>query len=334
MRTVERERSGFTLIEVLVVMGVLAVLAGLLLPAVQAAREAARRMQCGSHLRQLGLALHQYHDIHHSYPPRNSTHSPQSHLGFFSPHTRMLPYLEQSTLYNAVNFTVGTVPPETMSVPLLPEWVSIIAVNLTAASTGVGVFLCPSDGGPFRASGCSYRGNTGVGPEGHTLAQYPDSGNGLLPEVEFVSMASVPDGLSHTVAFSERLFGTGRRDDPDPGRDYFGVVGQIETADQLLLGCRAYARRGSLSFVHGGRWWFWSGRERTLYNHAQVPNGRIPDCLFAGLITGQGMATARSLHLGGVNVCMGDGSVRFVSERIDQAVWRGLGSRNGGELVD
>lgn len=108
----------------------------------------------------------------------------------------------------------------------------------------------------------------------------------------------------------------------------------VQTADQLITACRLAARSNGRSFVDGGRWWFWSGRERTLYNHAQAPNGRVPDCLFWSMISSAGMATARSLHPGGVNVGLGDGSVRFVKDSIVPSVWRAIGTRNGGELVD
>ena len=109
----------------------------------------------------------------------------------------------------------------------------------------------------------------------------------------------------------------------------------MNTADQLLIACAIAARPGNApGFVDSGRWWFWTGRERTLYNQAQVPNGSIPDCTYGGMTPMIDMATARSPHPGGVNVLMGDGSGRFVSDSIAQPVWRAFGTRNGGELVD
>jgi prepilin-type processing-associated H-X9-DG protein len=147
-------------------------------------------------------------------------------------------------------------------------------------------------------------------------------------------MSSVPDGLSHTVAFSERLRGSGHQP-PDPERDIFRRMGIANTADQLLMACRIAARPSNVpGYDDSGRWWFWSGRERTLYNHAQAPNGSIPDCTYGAVTPMIDMATARSRHPGGVNALMGDGSCRFVLDTIDQQVWRGLSTRNGGELVD
>jgi prepilin-type processing-associated H-X9-DG protein len=208
-------------------------------------------------------------------------------------------------------------------------------INTTALSVHVGIFLCPSDGGPFEAAGNNYRGNVGVGPDATTTAESRDSGNGLFLEIGLARPAFVTDGLSHTAAFSERLRGSAEASRPLPERDFWRMPGDVATADEAIIGCRAAARQGVTEvFTFGGRWWFWPGRERTLYSHTQEPNGRVPDCLFPFGITAGGMATARSWHGGGVNVLMGDGSNRFVEETIDRSVWRGLGTRNGGELVD
>jgi prepilin-type N-terminal cleavage/methylation domain-containing protein len=331
----DRSRSGLTLIELLVVIGIMALLIGLLLPAVQEARESARRAACANNLRQIGLAVQGYHNDFHCYPPPNTNAvRPRHYSGLFSIHARVLPYLEKRALYNAINFAVGSAPPESPGAPsgTWPAEAAANALNATVFESRIAIFLCPSDAGPFEETGGNYRGNTGVGPEGNSGVEYPDSANGLFPEVEFVTMARVPDGLSHTAAFSERIRGSGIEASPIPERDYFSMPASVPTADRLLAACRAASSRNR--FVYGGRWWFWSGRERTLYNHAQVPNGRIPDCLAFAMRPASGMATARSWHPGGVNVLMGDNSLRFVSEPIDRAVWRGLGSRNGRELVD
>ncbi len=330
-----RRRSGFTLIELLVVMGVIGLLVGLLLPAVQQAREAARRMKCASNLRQIGLAVHGYHNDNNALPPSNSNRLIIPYYGHFSVQARVLPYLGERALYNSINFTVGTVPPSSMGIPNRPEWAGRIALQRTVFETAVDLFVCPSDSGQFEAGGSNYRGNTGVGPDAHSAAEFPDSGNGLFPEAERVTFARVRDGLAHTAAFSERVRGTNNPIGmPDPTRDYYARTVGVYTADQSLAACRAAAREGRSGYTEGGRYWFWTGRERTLYNHGQVPNGRVPDCLGPGGITALGLATARSGHPGVVNVLMGDNSVRAVGESIDQAVWRGLGSRSGGELVD
>jgi prepilin-type processing-associated H-X9-DG protein len=330
-------RAAFTLIEVCVIVGILSILLALLLPAVQAAREASRRAQCQNSLHQIGIAIHAYHTANNSFPTVNTNArrpSGSRYGGLYSPLARLLPNLDQIPLYNAINFETGTWPIDTFMAPPNPVRLGENSVNSTVFNTGISLFLCPSDGGPFYETGNNYRGNTGVGPSFSTWAETPDSGNGLFPEIGTVTASAVVDGLSHTLAFSERVRGSGKQP-PDPERDLFKRPGVAYTADQILLACRIAARPSvDKGYVTSGQWWFWSGRERTLYNHAQVPNGAIPDCTYGGMTPMIDMATARSKHPGGVNVLMGDGSGRFVIDSISQQVWRGLGTRNGAELVD
>lgn len=328
---------GFTLIEVLVCVGILSLLMALLLPAVQASREAARRIKCQNNLHQIGLSLHSYVSSHACFPPTITTFrlpNGSFYTGLYSLHSRLLPQLDQQPLYDAINFQTGTWPIDTFLVPPSNVELEMNSVNATIYHTGFNSFLCPSDRGPFSDTGNNYRGDTGVGPMGSTWAETPDSGNGLFPEGGLIRPSGVPDGLSHTVAFSERLRGSGLQP-PDAERDMFRRSGVVYTADQLLKACRIAARPWNTpGFSESGRWWFWTGRERTLFNQAQVPNGSIPDCTYGGMTPMIDMATARSTHPGGVNVLMGDGSCRFVLQTISQHSWRGLGTRNGGELVD
>lgn len=215
------------------------------------------------------------------------------------------------------------------------------AINFTARHTGIVGFLCPSDGGPFRAVGVNYRANVGVGCYPARSFLSPDSGNGLFRELHVCRPADVTDGLSHTAAFSERLRGSGRQESV-PQRDYWTSLldGELGTADNLLVLCQASARTSYppgfqlKGFTASGDSWFWVGRDRTTYTHTQSPNGTIPDCLLGALRTPPGLSTARGMHPGGVNVAMGDGSVRFVPDSIPRPVWRGLGSRNGAEAVE
>jgi len=330
-------RSGFTLIELLVVVGIIGVLVALLLPAVQGAREAARRTRCQNNLRQIGIALEGYQGANNCFPlvaiPVDIN---KWYGGFYSVHSRMLPYLGEVPLYNSVNYTCGAWSPVTLSGVIFPWQQEINAANGTATSTTIDVFLCPSDGGPFQQGGNNYRGCQGVGPAYLTTAEFPDSGNGIFPPSSFVDTAMVPDGLSHTIAFCERLRGSGGVDKVlNPTRDIYSQFESPFTADQYLTACRVVARPDAVGgFKQSGDSWFFTGMERTLYTNAQTPNGRTPDCVSAASVLGHGLVTARSWHPGGVDALMGDGSTRFVTDSIDQAVWRGLGTRNGRELVD
>ena len=326
-------RRGFTLIETTVVVAILCLLVAILLPAVQAAREAARRTQCAANLQQIGLATQQYLATYDCFPSntlgRGDFDQPQT---FYSVHLRLLPYLEQRVLYDATNFMALNYPDTWLTT--WPTADAVNSLNSTVQQQGVKLFLCPSDGGPFGDIGVNYRGNAGTGPDGWTSGEYPDSGNGLLSEFPLVHPASVPDGLSHTALFSERLRGS-NGPTINLQRDAFALLYPAYTTDDLILDARASAQASNtIHFYRHGHSWFWTGRERTLYNHAQVPNGSIPDAIYASNLSARGMTTARSLHPGGVNVVMGDGSVRFITETIAQAPWRGLGTRNGHELVD
>lgn len=330
-------RRAFTLIELAVVVGVIFILIALVLPAVQSSREAARKASCANNLHQLALAVQGYVGDFATFPPSNTTKLRIHYYGLYSAHTRLLPYMDMAPLYNTINFSVGTNPLDVVGGhPSNSRTVAIAAVNATAYQQTVHVFLCPSDVGAFASSGCNYRGNAGVGPFARANALHPDSGNGIFPDGGLVAPAYVVDGLSHTAAMSERVRGTGQPVMPSPTRDaYIKQAGfPFKTAADSLEACRASAFPGAPAFTDSGRWWFWAGRERTLYNHAQTPNGQVPDCLIPLAIPSFGMATARSYHPGGANVMMGDGSVRFSGTSIALPIWRGFGTRNGSEIVD
>ena len=337
IRDAQGRRGGFTLIELLVVIGILCILIALLLPAAHSAREAARRSACANNLRQIGLAVQAYHDVFQCYPsvtsiglrgsgPPNFSNpdANPSYVGQYSVQARLLPYLDLRPLYDAVNFDHDD---QTLNGGRATP------ANLTAFRTTIPLFLCPSDSSPSPAHNNNYRACMGVGGSLATWVETPDSGNGLFPIVGFVSSAFVPDGLSHTSAFSERVRGSFR--EFQPARDSLQAPLIVRTADDLLTACRIAAHRRETQGAwlrHGGEW-SGTSSQFTLYCHAQTPNGRVVDCQRPAEVV-FAMATARSPHPGGVNLLMGDGSSRFVAETVSSAVWRGFGSRNGHELVD
>jgi prepilin-type processing-associated H-X9-DG protein len=242
---------------------------------------------------------------------------------------RLTPYLDQPALFASVNFSREFCPERDYQP---------VQANSTALNVRLAFLICPTDGGtPEREYVTSYRGNVGVGPHWDRSANCPDSGNGFFPW-EVVGRASFfPDGLSHTVALSERLLGTGNRAQRNPERDFGDpLLGSWthKPADFALKACRYAATRPEFpAFVRGGFQWYYVGLGNSHYTHAQEPNGSIPDAL-ARADPPQGVATARSHHPGGVNVLMGDGSNRFVAEDIDRSIWRAIGTRNGGEVVE
>jgi prepilin-type processing-associated H-X9-DG protein len=324
------------LIELFVVIGVLALLIGLLLPAVQSARESARRIQCANNLKQIGLALHQYHSVHAKFPSNWNADLPPGSQYYvsvrgFSALTRLLPYLDQQPLFSSINYTIESVPISS-KLPYYPELE-------TTYQTRVEVFLCPSDRKDNPTShGCNYRGNYGVGPSDGTSVETPDGGNGFYNYPSTLRDSSFIDGLSHTAAYSERLKGSGNDTRVIPSRD-LGNLGPYPSAavcnaDTSLGWCRiAFINHFPGSRTAGFSWLF-GDRECTSYCHAQEPNGSIPDAMELDQPRAWGIVSARSLHPHGVNTLMADGSVRFVTNSVERAAWRAIGTRNGGELAE
>ncbi len=320
--------AGFTLIELLVVIAILGLVAGLLLPAVQSARGTSLRAVCADHLRQLGLALQQYQSAVGSFPPYNLLavlpYTPPPNpveARLVSAHTALLPQLVQAPLYNAINFSV---PFYEVPVPIgYPE-------NETVARVFVDVFLCPSDPltrqhpyGPV-----NYRVNAGSCGR-CAVENGQDSG---LFTSRGATPASVIDGFSNTLAFADKLVGTADNNTFDPGRDWYVVEVPLDGATTSLSQWIQLCEQPFLERPGprpSGSSWLIGAKVATAFYVAEPPNPRLTDCAthVAGVLS------ARSLHPGGVNVAMADGSVRFVGQGIDIGVWRALGTRAGGEVI-
>jgi prepilin-type N-terminal cleavage/methylation domain-containing protein/prepilin-type processing-associated H-X9-DG protein len=297
---------GFTLIEMLVVIGITGLLASLLLVAVQKAREAARRIECSNNLKQIGIAMASY----------SSTHSgllPNANMGF-SLFASILPQLEQAAIYNNLNFN---------GVYGLGD---NVYSNMTVSRTLIRSLGCPSDGMFGTSGNTNYAGNLGCG-----IKLYGANGTFAENASPNISLNSITDGLSNTVAISEWLVGPAHLPDRDPKRSVFDLRVSQATKDgpsTLLAECTALdpfkARLGNTK----GQDWLDGNPGYTYYNHMATPNSR--SCIPNGSPP-FGSYAATSGHAGGVNVLFGDGHTQFVREVINIPTWRALGSRNGGE---
>jgi prepilin-type N-terminal cleavage/methylation domain-containing protein/prepilin-type processing-associated H-X9-DG protein len=324
-----KKRLGFTLIELLVTLGIIGLLVSLMLPAVQSARGSARRAQCANNLRQLGLALHGYESGWGVFPPApmafRASRRPVNRTSYFSAQAALLAQIEQIPLYNSINFSVPTAS--------LTE-IGSEGANLTAASRIVGTFLCPSDWGgvPAPYGPNNYRANAGIcGYCNNGIEDGAFTHSGTRP-------AAFGDGLSSTLAFSEKLIGGVNPVSFAPNRDWIVAIGipnaRSITANDWITYCGQKSFPSDLLAVKldAGRSWMLGGAIYTEFLVDAPPNAIVPDCGVRATV-GIGVFAARSLHSGGVNAGMADGSVRFFLNGIDVNVWRALGTRNGGEAI-
>ena len=336
-----RVSLGFTLIELLVVIAIIAVLIALLLPAVQAAREAARRSQCVNNLKQIGLALHNYHSSMNTFPMTStivySAPGTQADWGSWSANALMLPYLEQKPLYDAANFCWSVWQGEGA------------ARNTTVSLTRLASFVCPSDGMTGQENTNNYHGSIGT-----TGSFYGNKeSTGLFASKANYGLQNVTDGSSNTIAYSEALVSTTLRSPRQTKwRDGPSSSGSVGAAYPLLdassniaalrqdwATCNDWFKTQRSMGQRGYRWALGSIGEsmfQTLIppNSNEYPWGSCrmdcgPDC---GAVQ-SGYHNATSNHPGGVNVCFADGSVKFVKSTVAQNVWWALGTKAGGEIV-
>ncbi len=360
MRRLSR-RPGFTLIELLVVIAIIAVLIALLLPAVQAAREAARRAQCVNNMKQIGIAMHNYHDVTQRLPWGAGPWG----WNDWSTHVMMLPYMEQTNLFNALNFTNGCADGNCGN------------INTTAVYRQIATFLCPSD--PDRLSSLqghnNYMGNAGSAP--NSFYGWNQQSNGAFGQFAgvfcFVGVAcdsppappcgsangqqpfsigfrDITDGLSQTAAFSERVKGIGSNnstlyDGLNPSASFVnapGVAndGKTDASPVAFYNtCRTFVPPAPISGgsldnqdSSGARWDVGYAPD-TRYVHIMPPNNIFQcggDNDDAGRQAGY---SGTSRHSGGVNVLLCDGSVRFIKNSVSAQAWWGLGTRAGGEVL-
>jgi len=330
-------RPGFSLIEVLVVVTVTGILIALLLPAIQATRETARRISCSNNLAQIGLALHNYHDSHRVLPFGCGTDydGVVSSLGTlndrrYSTHSQILPQLDRQNIYHQLHFDVAPFAPYVNSGAYDQECLAskgLSAINGPAAMTRISVFLCPSDIDRLESlwGHNNYRSCNGSGWQGRL-------GNGMFGQNSSVRLEDVRDGLSQTAMFSERCKGTWNHDLFDSLSDIYDARGiwSEETFREFCQSLSPATARAYHQNVDSGQNWLEANFNWTRYNHLVAPNA--VSCKNGFTWDGVGMA-ASSRHAGGVNVLFGDGHVKFVGNTIEVGTWRALGSIQDGDTV-
>jgi prepilin-type N-terminal cleavage/methylation domain-containing protein/prepilin-type processing-associated H-X9-DG protein len=362
-RRPSRRCGGFTLIELLVVIAIIGVLIALLLPAVQAAREAARRAQCTNNLKQIGLALHNYHSATNSFPPgalfgRRADGTTGNNRDF-SAHVRLLGFSEQTALYDAANFSLAC-----FNDAAYGDW-----VNSTTTVTRVDLFLCPSSPPPswnHQGSGAMYNnqrapGNNYFASLGATL-EFAGQQSGGPPNgvFEYVGdrgrshgLSEIRDGASNTICFGEWRTGSGNPNVVTIPTDivYLGAFpagtqrndGSITMPrlapafQEWISQCAAAAKSTNFKGKSHtlGQNWALGLIGYSMGNTLLGPNPKYPNCSVNGTGTLQspGMFGLSSYHPGGANVLLCDGSVRFLKDSINlQTIW-GLGSRAQGEIL-
>jgi prepilin-type N-terminal cleavage/methylation domain-containing protein/prepilin-type processing-associated H-X9-DG protein len=355
MKSSRSRKRAFTLIELLVVIAIIAILIALLLPAVQQAREAARRSQCKNNLKQLGLAQHNYHDVAGMFTPNPVGRPTEATGGRYlqdwlahSGLTMLLPYIDQAPLYNRLDFG------SRMDADIAPN------TNGTLTNgTNMVAFKCPSDPGAAvryttSMSSTSYVISAGPASSWNMGAQNP----GFASLHKGSSTRDIIDGTSNTICMSEARVGinggqwvVGGKRKPEyrvvtgtnlekaanaAGRRWRAIPAEIQQINAYYANCTSMYDAGSGwsgESDEQGRYWA-LGRVFTgpWFNTLVGPNAG-PSCDRDSSTTDMDLKTASSYHTGGVHVLMADGAVKFISDNIDQATWIGAGSINGDETL-
>jgi prepilin-type N-terminal cleavage/methylation domain-containing protein/prepilin-type processing-associated H-X9-DG protein len=355
-------RRGFTLIELLVVIAIIGVLIALLLPAVQAAREAARRAQCTNNLKQLGLAAMNFESTNGTLPGAMAPYAYISMSGNRANHLAwLMQYLEQGALYNTWNFALDA---------------NLHQANDTARTTQVSAYLCPSDASTAIMNNNALSGGLSVpmgranyfGSIGNTAGwyhamnmivaveepnsqfvglfnltydlgqpQYMDSPantqlNPLFRQAKGVPLQAITDGTSNTAMYAETRLSRYSYPNPPAANptNYNDEINVVSATGFTLQIPPATCQTLSARRTYRGLQYYRPLPEIGFYSHTLTPNYKLYDCVAS---TTAGHVAARSYHPGGVNVCFADGSVHFIKDSVSQPTWGALGTRGGNEVI-
>jgi prepilin-type N-terminal cleavage/methylation domain-containing protein/prepilin-type processing-associated H-X9-DG protein len=325
----------FTLVELLVVIAIIGILIALLLPAVQAAREAARRISCSNNAHNLAIASLNYESSFHRFATgRIRAGGATASNCYWSTQARILPYLEEEGCEAMLDFSDNP---------------NISQCRLMTIDT----FRCPSDFNRLKDftshphsqwAKNNYKCNTGNDVGIWDATAGVEQANGIFVTNEFIALNDITDGLSNTAMFAEAVLGDGDVNAIEMPGDWFAISTSNKTQAAVYDACMAVtpAKGASNQGSQSGQNWVWGNYNTTRYNHIMAPNtwscvrasGTIDaDNGWSVVNDAGGATTASSRHPGGVNVAMCDGNARFISDNINIHVWWALGSRDGGEPI-
>jgi prepilin-type N-terminal cleavage/methylation domain-containing protein/prepilin-type processing-associated H-X9-DG protein len=330
--TPRRTHRAFTLIELLVVIAIIAILIGLLLPAVQKVREAAARTKCQNNLKQMALATMNFEGVKGTIPG-----GAYSGVAYFSPQAQILPYVEQAALYKQIDLTMGPYD----------------GINPTVAAQRPAIYVCPSElylnsdtqmgWGNYHANSGSWVSTAKVwdGVFGDASAETANTSTTItIPVLKPIRLLEITDGTSNTAMYAEVCNGPEpRANEPRRKIDCFdapSVPTTTAVAGRAALMSMVWQQGSLIPWDSGGPWryrgypWTEGSIFKGWYNHLLPPN--YP-CWRANSDWWQMVTPPSSYHTGGVNICMCDGSVRFVTDTIDPDLWLAAGTRSGGEPI-